>query len=90
MATEYETPLGLLIPIPTDHGRDYGVHSVTHDGAKRYYVRANPLEVKDIELACELLDLKPGTFIMAVAASAAAKLKEHYDAHLAANRSGAG
>lgn len=82
MADEYEAPISITIPIPTERPRMYGVHSnFNTPGALRLYPRLNPHETTILEQACAILEIKPASFARDVIVNVAEKVVENYNAH---------
>lgn len=82
MQDDYTPPLSLSVVIPSTREKRSGIHSSMHEGAKRVYPRFNPAETVALEKACALLDITPASFVRDIAANAADKLLEHYNAYL--------
>jgi hypothetical protein len=89
MADEYETPISITIPIPTERPRMYGIHSnYSAPGALRLYPRLNPHECRILQQACEILQIKPASFSRDVIVNVAEKIVEGYNDHRKRNGGG--
>lgn len=82
MSDQFDAPISLTIPIPTDRPKQSGIHSSQAPGGSTIYVRANPKETVIVEKACEILGLKPAQFARDAAVNAADEVVKHYENHL--------
>lgn len=79
MSQDYDAPISLTIPIPTDRPKQAGIHSSQAIGGSTIYVRCNPRETVIVEKACEILGIKFAQFARDATVNAADQVVKHYE-----------
>lgn len=82
MADEFDAPISLTIPIPTDRPKQAGIHSSQAPGGSTIYVRCNPHETTIVNKACEILEIKLAQFARDATVNAADAVVKSYEDHL--------
>ena len=82
MSREYNHPISLTIPIPTDRPKQNGIHSSQALGGSTIYVRCNPHEAQIVEKACQILNLKLAQFARDATVNAADAVVKSYEDYL--------
>lgn len=78
----YDAPISLTIPIPTDRPKQSGIHSSQALGGSTIYIRCNPHETGIVDKACSILGLKLAQFARDATVNAADQIVKHYEDHL--------